>query len=225
MANQSAGNGPRKGASQARNPGQATNTVCVGQIVGVHGVRGLVKLKSFTEDPAAIADYNPLMDQTGTRTFTVELQSVMKDYWLAKVRGVADRTAAEALRGVHLYVDRDRLPPTEDEDEFYHADLIGLPVTRPDGSDIGTVVALHDFGGGDMLEVRLPDRRTVMVPFTKALVPVVDVAGGRIVADPPEDLLAPPDAAEQAREQAAERAAEAAAERAGFGPAQSGEAR
>jgi 16S rRNA processing protein RimM len=148
--------------------------VCVGQIVGVHGVRGLVKLKSFTEDPAA-AGYNPLMDQTGARTFTVELQSVMKDYWLAKVQGVADRTAAEAIRGLHLYVDRGRLPPPEDEEEFYHADLIGLSVVRPDGSNIGTVIALHNFGGGDMLEVRLPDRRTVMVPFTKALVPVVDV--------------------------------------------------
>jgi len=189
--------------------------VCVGQIVGVHGVRGLVKLKSFTEDPAAIAGYNPLMDQTGARTFTVELQSAMKDYWLAKVQGVNDRTAAEALRGVHLHVDRNRLPPPEDEEEFYHADLIGLPVFRPDGSDIGTVVALHNFGGGDMLEVTLPDRRTAMVPFTRALVPVVDVPGGRIVADPPEDLLAPSDAAEQAREQAAEKAAEAAAERTG----------
>jgi len=212
MANQSAG----KGASQARTSGPARNTVCVGQIVGVHGVRGLVKLKSFTEDPAAIAGYNPLTDQTGARTFTVELQSSMKDYWLARVQGVNDRTAAEALRGVHLHVDRDRLPPPEDEEEFYHADLIGLPVFRPDGSDIGTVVALHNFGGGDMLEVRLSGR-TVMVPFTKALVPVVDVPGGRIVADPPEDLLAPPDAAEQAREQAAEKAAEAAAERTGSG--------
>ena len=207
MATQPAGNGPRKGVSHA------SNMVCVGQIVGVHGVRGLVKLKSFTEDPAAIAGYNPLMDQTGTRSFVVELQSAMKDYWLAKVQGVNDRTAAEALRGVQFHVDRDRLPATEDEDEFYHADLIGLPVVRPDGDKIGTVIALHDFGGGDMLEVRLPDCRTVMLPFTKAIVPVVDIAGGRIVADPPEDLLAPPDAAEQAREQAAEKVAEAAAER------------
>src|SRR4051795_11842159 len=108
MATQPAGNGPRKGVSQASN---ANNMVCVGQIVGVHGVRGLVKLKSFTGDPAAIAGYNPLMDQTGTRSFTVELQSAMKDYWLARVRGVNDRTAAEALRGVHLHVDRGRLAP------------------------------------------------------------------------------------------------------------------
>ncbi|WP_158046505.1 ribosome maturation factor RimM [Skermanella pratensis] len=174
--------------------------VCVGQIVGVHGVRGLVKLKSFTGDPAAIADYNPLTDHTGTRRFTVELQSAMKDYWLARVQGVADRTAAEALRGVLLHVDRDRLPPPEDEDEFYHADLIGLPVLRPDGERIGTVIAVHDFGGGDMLELALPDRRTAMVPFTKAIVPVVDVAGGRIVADPPEDLLAPPGAPDRDRD-------------------------
>lgn len=178
----------------ASKPDATGARVCVGQIVGVHGVRGLVKLKSFTGDPAAIADYNPLTDHTGTRHFTVELQSAMKDYWLARVQGVADRTAAEALRGVLLHVERDRLPPPEDEDEFYHADLIGLPVLRPDGERIGTVVALHDFGGGDMLEVVLPDRRTAMVPFTRAVVPVVDVAAGRIVADPPEDLLAPPGA-------------------------------
>lgn len=199
MATQPAG----KGVSQARNAGKARSTVCVGQIVGVHGVRGLVKLKSFTEDPAAIEGYNPLMDPTGTRSFTVELQSAMKDYWLARVQGVADRTAAEALRGLLLHVDRDRLPVPEDEEEFYHADLIGLSVERPDGSGIGTVIALHNFGGGDMLEVALPDRRTVMVPFTLALVPVVDVAGGRIVADLTDDLLAPPDAAEQAAEAAA----------------------
>ena len=91
----------------------------------------------------------------------------MKDYWLARVVGVPDRTAAEALQGALLYVDRDRLPPPDDEEEFYHTDLIGLPVQRPDGSGIGTVVAFHDFGGGEMLEVRLPERRTVMVPFTK----------------------------------------------------------
>jgi 16S rRNA processing protein RimM len=199
MATQPAG----KGVSQARNAGKARSTVCVGQIVGVHGVRGLVKLKSFTEDPAAIEGYNPLMDPTGTRSFTVELQSAMKDYWLARVQGIADRTAAEALRGLLLHVDRDRLPVPEDEEEFYHADLIGLLVERPDGSGIGTVIALHNFGGGDMLEVALPDRRTVMVPFTLALVPVVDVAGGRIVADLTDDLLAPPDAAEQAAEAAA----------------------
>jgi len=171
----------------------ADKKVCVGQIVGVHGVRGLVKLKSFTADPAAIADYNPLTDQTGSRRFTVELQSAMKDYWLARVVGVPDRTAAEALHGTLLYVDRDRLPPPDDE-EFYHTDLIGLPVQRLDGSEIGTVVAFHDFGGGEMLEVRLLERRTVMVPFTKAAVPVIDIAGGRIVADPPDELLAPPGA-------------------------------
>jgi 16S rRNA processing protein RimM len=181
----------------ARKPDQTDTRVCVGQIVGVHGLRGLVKLKSFTGDPAAIADYNPLTDQSGTRRFTVELQSATKDGWLARVEGVADRTAAEALRGVLLHVERDRLPPPEDEDEFYHADLIGLPVSRPDGERIGSVVALHDFGGGDMLEVRLPDQRTVMLPFTKAIVPVVDVAGGRIVADPTSDLLAPPEASDR----------------------------
>jgi 16S rRNA processing protein RimM len=171
--------------------GAVSGRVCVGQIVGAHGVRGLVKLKSYTGDPADIVAYGPLTDETGRRRFAVALQSAAKDHWLACIPGVADRNAAEALRGTRLYVDRNLLPQTE-EDEFYHADLIGLRVETPEGDRIGTVEALHDFGAGDVIEVRLVEGRTVMLPFTRAVVPVVDVAGGRLVAEPPPELTEPP---------------------------------
>lgn len=169
--------------------------VCVGLIAGVHGVRGLVKVKPFTEDPDGVAAYGDPTDSTGRRRFRLELMSLHKGQWLARIDGVADRTAAEALKGTRLYVPRDRLPPPEDEDEFYHADLIGLRADTPDGHPFGTVLALYDFGAGDVVEVRLHDRvqsaagRVVAVPFTRQAVPVIDLAGRRIVVVPPENLL------------------------------------
>ena len=171
--------------------------VCVGEIVGAHGIRGLVRLRSYTEDPAAVAGYGPLDDEAGRRRFLVRLQSPVKDGWIARLDGVADRTVAESLRGTRLYVDRAVLPEPE-EDEFYHADLIGLRAERVGEGGLGpqvlgTVLALHDFGGGPMLEVRLPEGRTIAVPFTKAAVPVVDLAGGRVVVDPPMELLEVPE--------------------------------
>ncbi|HSK40520.1 MAG TPA: ribosome maturation factor RimM [Arenibaculum sp.] len=168
--------------------------ICVGQITAAHGVRGLVKLKSFTEDPAGIADYGPLTDQSGGRPLRIRLMSAAKDHWLAQVEGVCDRNAAEALAGTRLYVERSRLPEPE-EDEFYHADLIGMPVFLAGGERWGRVTALHDFGAGDLVEVALEDAagsgHSVMVPFTREAVPVVDVRGRRIVVDPPAGLLEP----------------------------------
>lgn len=165
--------------------------VCVGMIAGAHGVRGLVKIKPFTEDPAGVASYGPLSDEGGRQTFRLELLSQAKGQWLARIEGVADRTAADALRGTRLYIGRDLLPEPE-EDEFYHADLIGLGVETSDGKPFGIVRAVHEFGAGPLIEI---DRRpgTVMMPFTKAAVPVVDIAGGHIVVDPPAGLLEPPD--------------------------------
>lgn len=165
--------------------------VCVGQITAAHGVRGLVKLKSFTEDPAAIGSYDPLTDGSGRQVLRIRLMSAAKDHWLAHVEGVDDRNAAEALAGTRLYVERSHLPEPE-EDEFYHADLLGLPVFLPDGTGFGEVAGLHDFGAGDVMEVRMPVGGTVMVPFTRDAVPVVDPRGGRVVVDPPEGLLDPP---------------------------------
>lgn len=162
--------------------------VCVGIITGAHGIQGLVRVKSFTADPAAVAAYGPLTDQTGRRRFALELVAEHKGQWLARLEGVADRTAAEALRGTRLYIDRALLPAPE-EDEFYHADLIGLAAELPDGRSIGTVHALYDFGAGDVIEVALPNGATVMVPFTREAVPEVDIAGGRLVVDPPPGLL------------------------------------
>lgn len=165
--------------------------VCVGMIAGAHGVRGLVKVKPFTEDPEGVTSYGPLSDELGLRSFRLELLSQAKGQWLARIEGVADRTAANALRGTRLYVGRDLLPEPE-EDEFYHADLIGLRVEMSDGKPFGVVRAIHEFGAGPLIEI---DRRpgAVMVPFTKAAVPVVDLAAGRIVVDPPAGLLEPPD--------------------------------
>jgi len=169
--------------------------VCIGQFAGSHGVRGLVKLRSFTEDPKAVAAYGPLTDDSGRRTFKVTLNGTVKDLWLARVEGIATREQAQELAGVRLYVDRAALPETEDEDEFYHADLIGLRAETTAGEPFGTVLALYDFGGGDVLEIRTEAGATELLPFTRACVPVVDVRGGRVVVDPPAVVEAKPDGA------------------------------
>lgn len=160
--------------------------ICLAQILGAHGVRGLVKLKSFTEDPASVIAYGPLTDESGRRSFVVALKSMAKDHWLAHIEGVESREAAEALRGVRLHVERSALPEPAEE-EFYHADLIGLRAERADGTVLGTVAAIHEFGAGEMVEIRLPDAGSLAVPFTRAAVPVIDVAGGRIVVEPPPE--------------------------------------
>ena len=163
--------------------------ICVAQIGGAHGTRGEVRLKSFTADPMAVMDYGALETEDGTATFEIESLRPAKSHWVAQLRGVRDRNAAERLANVKLFVPRDRLPAAE-TDEFYHADLIGLAVVTTDGRALGTVVAIHDFGAGDILELRQEGKRdTVMLPFTTATVPVVDVAGRRIVIDPPEGVF------------------------------------
>jgi 16S rRNA processing protein RimM len=160
--------------------------VCVGAFAGAHGVRGLVKLKSFTAEPAAIAQYQPLTDEAGAREFRVALIGTAKDAFLARVEGVSTREAAEALAGTRLYVPRAALPAVE-EDEFYHADLLGLRAETVAGAVLGKVAALHDFGAGDMLEITTEGGKSVLIPFTRAAVPQVDLAGGRVVVDPPAE--------------------------------------
>lgn len=162
------------------------NAILLGRLGAAHGVRGEIRLQSFTEDPSAIATYGPLFDAGGARRFVISaLRPLGKDMFVARLEGVADRDAAAALTGVELYLPREALP-APDEDEFYLADLEGLRVETRDGETLGVVVAVRNFGAGDILEVRPLDAgETLLLPFTKAVVPIVDVARGRIVAEPP----------------------------------------
>ncbi len=162
--------------------------VCVAAVVGAYGVRGEVRLKSFTAEPAALADYSPLTDETG-RVYDVVLGAPIKDGFSARLSNVSSKEAADALRGTRLYVPRDRLPSLPD-DEFYHADLVGLEVVDTGGARIGRVRAVHDHGAGDLLEIA-PEAGsgTFLLPFTQATVPTVNLASGRLVADLPEGLL------------------------------------
>ncbi len=158
--------------------------VCIGVIAGPHGVNGLVRVKSFTADPADVAAYGPVTDAAGARQFRIRLNGAARDMLIARIEGVTDRNAAEALRGVELYIDRGRLPEAG-EDEFYHADLIGLPARSTDGREIGTVAALYDYGAGDMIEIRLRAGGAELLPFSKAVVPEVDLDRGFVVIDLP----------------------------------------
>jgi len=161
--------------------------ICVAQIGGAHGLRGEVKLKSFTADPMAVTDYGPLTTEDGSATFEIEAVRAAKGHLVARFRGIADRDTAERLANVRLFVPRERLPPLA-IDEFYHADLIGLSAVTADGTEVGTVVAVHDFGAGDIVELLpLGGGTTIMVPFTPAFVPSVDIANGRIVVVPLEE--------------------------------------
>ncbi len=166
--------------------------LCVGVIAGAHGVRGLVKIKSFTADPANLTAYGPLTDESGARRYRVAVTGRAKGVLLARIEGVGDRDAARALRGARLFVARAALPEPEDE-EYYHADLIGLAVEDRAGAPLGRVAAVQNFGAGDILEIERPDRGTLLVPFTKAAVPLVDPAGGRVVVEAPEETEAQPD--------------------------------
>jgi len=150
------------------------------------GLRGEIRVKSYTEDPASIVGYSPLLTGDG-RSLTLTLVREQNDMIVVRVEGVTSRQAAEALTNISLHVPRARLGATE-ADEFFHADLIGLAAVTPSGEPLGTVVAVHDFGAGDMIEVASPRGRTQVFPFTKAVVPVVDLAAGRIVIDPPAEI-------------------------------------
>lgn len=169
--------------------------ILLAEIGAPHGVRGEVRLKSHTADPEAFQDYGPLFDERGRR-YEVRTARLLKDDMLVVAfEGLSDRTAAEKLVRTKLYVDRSALPEPE-EDEFYHADLLGLPVETVSGEAVGTIVAVPNFGSDDLLEIARPGRASVYVPFTRATVPTVDLAARRVVIDPPAGLLddAAPDA-------------------------------
>lgn len=171
-----------------------TNPVQMAVIGAPHGVQGEVRVKTFTGDPEAIGDYGPLFAADG-RIFEIAKARPAKNGVVVRFAGVADREAAAALTGTPLFIDRSALPEDLDEEEFYHADLIGLDV-RGGGAMLGRIVAVHDFGGGDILELKLKDGRSVMIPFTRSAVPEVDIPGGFARIDPAASGL---DAEDEAR--------------------------
>jgi 16S rRNA processing protein RimM len=162
--------------------------VCLGAVMGAYGVRGEVRVKSFCADPSAIGDYGPLVDDEGRR-FTLTVIRPVKGGYAVRMSGVPHKEAADALRGRRLWAHRDALPAAGD-DEFYHADLIGLDAVDTGGAPLGRIAAVHDHGAGDLLELRGgPAKGAVLVPFTRAVVPTVDLAARRVVIDPPPGLF------------------------------------
>lgn len=163
--------------------------ICVGAIAGAFGVQGEVRLKSFCADPGAIADYAPLTTEDGSQSFDLVITRMVKNGFAARMSGIATKEQADAMKGTQLFAERDQLPDLPD-DEFYHADLIGLQVLDTGGQTLGVVHAVHNHGSTDLLEITGPGLKTsVLLPFTNAAVPTVDLSAGRIIADPPDGLF------------------------------------
>ena len=161
--------------------------ICIARLGAAHGVRGAVKLWTFTEDPLAVKAYGPLLTKDGARSFEVATAREAKGHLVATLKGIATREDAERLNGLELYVARDKLPDT-DEDEYYHADLIGLAAVNAANEPIGRVAAIHNFGAGDIIEIAPPSGATMLLPFTHAVVPTVDLAAGRVVIELPAEI-------------------------------------
>jgi 16S rRNA processing protein RimM len=171
-----------------------SDLICIGSIAGAYGVRGEVRVKSYCATPEDIETYSPLSDESGKRQFALALVRPIKNGYAARITDVATKEEADALRGTDLFTDRANLPSLPD-DEFYHADLIGLQVYDTGGVLLGKVKTVQNHGADDLLELQLAGTSaTTFLPFTKAAVPTVDLASGRIVADPPLGVL--PDRAE-----------------------------
>jgi 16S rRNA processing protein RimM len=179
----------------------AAALVCVGQFLGPHGVHGRLRLRSFTADPEAVFTYGPLTDAQGQARWSLRMTGMGKDHYIVEAQEVKGRDAAEALKGTRLFVARSSLPTLSDDDDFYHADLIGLRVDCLNPVDdgqpnqppqaYGQVIAVHDFGAGDVLEILRPSGQAEFLPFTKATVPMIDLAAGRLVVDLPVEVKAP----------------------------------
>ena len=161
--------------------------ICVARIGAAHGVRGAVKLWTFTEDPMAVTQYGPLSTKDGARKFEVVNAREAKGHLVATLKGVATRQEAERLNGIELYIPRSKLP-APDADEYYHADLIGLAAESAAGEPIGRVVAIHNFGAGDIIEIAPAHGATMLLPFSNAVVPTVDLAAGRVVIELPGEI-------------------------------------
>ena len=166
-----------------------TDRIIVGAIWGAFGVQGEVRLKSYCADPQAIADYTPLFTEHGRSFSQIVLTGQLKNGFVARLDGVITKEDADALRNVNLYAAREVMPSLPD-DEYYYADLIGLTVLNTGGATLGTVKNVMDHGAGDLLEIIVPGAPdTVLLPFTQAVVPTVDLASKRIIADPPDGLF------------------------------------
>jgi 16S rRNA processing protein RimM len=164
-----------------------TGMICIGAIAGSFGVSGEVRLKSFCSEPTDIGSYGPLFTEDGSRQFDITLTRPVAGGLGARIQGVSTKEEADALRGTSLHVHRDRLPSLPD-DEFYHADLIGLDAYDPGGELIGTVSAVYNHGAGDIVEISTNRHKSaLLLPFTTAIVPNVDLAAGRIVVNLPDD--------------------------------------
>lgn len=161
--------------------------ICVARVGAAHGVRGAVKLWTFTDDPLAVQHYGPLVTKDGKRQFEVTQAREGKGHLVATLKGITTRDEAERLNGIELYVAREKLPETG-EHEYYHADLIGLAAVTIGGEPLGRVIAIHNFGAGDIIEIAPPKGATMLLPFSNAVVPTVDVAGGRVVIDLPLEI-------------------------------------
>lgn len=171
-------------------PEGSNKRVCLGRITGAHGLKGEVRIRTFTETPGAIAAYGPLRDEAGARRFEISELRPDKGGVVARLSGIDTREAADALKGVELYVTRAQLPEADGEEAFYHADLIGLVALDGNGAALGQVVAVQNFGAGDLLEVRpATGGQTVLVPFTQEIVPDIDRDGGWLLMIPPEGIF------------------------------------
>lgn len=154
-----------------------TERIRVARIGAAHGVRGEVKLWPFTQDPMAVADYGPLETEDGARRFEIETLRAAKDHLVARLKGVGDRDAASSLRNTDLFVSRDKLPPIDEDDTYYHADLVGMSAITPEGVPLGSVTAIHNFGAGDLIEIATTaGGEPLLLPFTKTVVPTIDTA-------------------------------------------------
>jgi 16S rRNA processing protein RimM len=167
---------------------QATDWVCVAAVATAHGIRGALKLRCFTERPEDAAAYGPVYDRQGRQLFSLRMIGRSRGGILVEADGIEDRNAAEAMRGLELFVPRSALPDPG-PDEFYHTDLEGLDVLRADGARLGVVRALNNFGAGDILEVLADDGRTVALPFDHQTVQAVDLEAGRLIVAPPVELV------------------------------------
>jgi len=166
----------------------ADTKVLMGRIGAAHGIRGEVRIQSFTERPLDIATYGPLDTRNGA-TLTIRHARMAKHMVIATLEGVTDRTAAEKLNGTELFIDRDRLPATEDDDDFYHADLIGLEARLTDGTVLGKVLSLPNFGADDLIEIGRNAKSSTYYPFTREVVPEIDIAAGYLVVVPPDEIV------------------------------------